>query len=239
MWLNSFSDDIDDFDWWSEQTREQAWEKSEKKWDWGKGMAWVQKTRKDEKKAQKDNDFLYEIVVEIIQNKEYDILIPFITDLLKLNTPSNILIWWISLIYDPAVYIIRTNYIKWNKEIIINKTKANDYKVIINYTKTEEIIEFNDNIINEAIKQRINEWIDDIMNIISYDPSSIITIKFFQQIKNHDFKDKLISYFVSIITLFLYKLNIVISKEKAFLYSEFILWELIKKLKTIKIEEIN
>lgn len=237
MWINSFNDDIDDFDSWSEQTREQAWEKSEKKWDWGKGMAWVQKTRRDEKKAQKDNDFLYEIVVDIIQNKEYDIFIPILVNLLKSWISSNIIIWGFSLIYPQATYIIRNYYIFWNNNLAINKLEWKDFRDIINYNKTNEIIEFNDSNIHPEIKKRINMWIEDIFSVITFDPSYIVSKKFLNLIENQEKSDLVSDFLVACLTYFLFKYNISISKDKAFLYSEFIFWEIVKKLKQIKFEE--
>ncbi len=57
-------DSLDDSDgwveWWQEQVSEKAKEKA------SKSIAWIQKTRKDEQKAQRDNDYLHICLREII-----------------------------------------------------------------------------------------------------------------------------------------------------------------------------
>lgn len=247
-------EDLDIWESWWEKTQESASEKKEKAAKAAKAIAWIQKTRKDEKKAQKDNNFLYQIVIDIIQNPKYDVLIPVISELLKNSIPSNIIIWWISLIYNEAVYIIRNNYIPWNTNLVLNKKLAQEFKVTINYVPTKEVIEFRDNNLHDAIKWRINEWVEDIINIISFDPSNIIIAKFLDLVENKniekddefentenqiivDKKELILKYLASILTFFLLSLNITISKNKAMLYADFILWEIIKKMKEIKLDE--
>lgn len=238
MWLNSLSDDLDYSDGWHEKTREESKEKSEKKWDSGKWMAWIQRTRKDEKKAQKDDDFLYEVIIDLIRNKDFDILIPLIIDMFKARIPSNIILGWISLIFNEATYIIRVNYKQWVTKMILDKTKAQLFDNSINYKKTLEIIEFDDNNINEAIKNRINEWIEDIMNVISFDPSTIVTKKFLDLINDNESRKIIINFLSGVFVFFLFSLNMSISKDKAFLYWDFILEEVKKRLLSIKLEEI-
>ncbi len=232
-------EDIEISEWWWEKSQETAKEAQEKKEKASKAMAWIKATRRDEKKATKDNDFLYQIIVDVIRNKEYDILLPFISDLLKQWISSNFILWGLSLVYDEAVYIIRTNYLPGNTKLVYDADSAKDYKSWLAYLKTDEIIEFNDKNINSAIKWRINEWIEDIISIISFDPSSIITKKFLSLLQNSENKDLLVNYIASILTFFLFRLNIMISKEKAFLYSEFILGEAVKKLRSLHLEEIE
>ncbi|EKE28143.1 MAG: hypothetical protein ACD_3C00088G0004 [uncultured bacterium (gcode 4)] len=238
MGLDSM-EDIEVGEWWWEKAQETAKEAQEKKEKASKAMAWIQRTRKDEKKATKDNDFLYEIIVDIIRNREYDILLPFVSDMLKQWVSSNFILWGISLVYDEAVYIIRTNYLPWNTKITVDKELAKAFKLTLWYTPTQQVVEFNDNNINSAIKSRINEWIEDIISIISFDPSTIITKKFLSLLQSSDNKNLLINYIASILTFFLFRLNIFITKEKAFLYSEFILWETVKKLRSLHLEEIE
>jgi len=253
MWLDSIEDlDIWESSW--EKAQESASEKKEKAAKSAKAIAWIQKTRKDEKKAQKDNNFLYQIIIDIIQNPKYDAIIPFVSELLKHWIPSNIIIWGISLVYNEAAYIIRNNYLQWNTSLVFDKKSAQEFKVIINYNKTKDVIEFRDDNLHEAIKWRINEWIEDIINVISFDPSNIVTAKFLQLVNNKPNEDEevieynknkesinkktlIINYLASILTFFLLSLNIVISKDKALLYADFILWEVVKKMKEIKLDE--
>lgn len=230
-------EDLDIWEWSWEKTQESATEKKEKAAKAAKAMAWIQKTRKDEKRAQKDNDFLYQIVTDIIKIKQFDVFIPVLSEMLSKSIPSNLIIWWISLVYDEAVYIIRNNYIPWNTSIVINKEKIKEFKTNIWYTPTKEIIEFNDNTIDTNIKERINEWIEDIISVVSFDPSNIVTNKFLNLIKEQEINILVTNYFAWVFSYFLLWLNIVISKEKAFLYSKFLLWEIIKKMKYLQIDE--
>lgn len=238
MWLNSLSDDLDYSDWWHEQTREQSREQGEKKWDSSKWMAWIKKTRKDEKKAKKDDDFLYETIIDLIKNKDFDILIPLIVDMFKYGIPSNLILGGVSLVFSEATYIIRTNYQPWVTKMILDKTKAKAFNNSIGYTKTIDIIEFDDNNINEAIKNRINIWIEDIMSVISFDPSSIMTEKCKNLIKEKESRKIIVNFLSWVFVFFLFALNISISKDRAFLYSDFILEEVYKKLISIDTDSI-
>ena len=239
MWLEDWYDDIDIWEGWGEKAQETPKEAQEKKEKASKSMAWIQKTRKDEKKATKDNDYLYEIIIEVLRNKDYDVLLPFISDLLKEWIPANFILWWLSLVYNQATYIIRTNYLPWNTKMIYDKQSAKNFMIPINYTPTQDIIEFNDNNIDVAIKNRINDWIEDMISVISFDPSTIITNKFLKLMQVWSNKTLLLNYIASILTFFMFKYNIVISKEKAFLYSEFILSEAVKKLRSLNLEVIE
>jgi hypothetical protein len=239
MWLEDGYDNIDSGEPGWEKSQETAKEAQEKKEKSSKAIAWIQRTRKDEKKAQKDNDILFEIIVDIIRNKDYDVILPFVIDLIRIWIPSNLILWVISLIFDEATYIIRNNYFAWNHSIVIDTKKSKEFRLSLNYTKTDEVIEFDDNNINETIKNRINEWIEDIINVISYDPSSIITNKFFILMSEWDNRKMVINYITWVITFFLFKLNISIEKWKAFRYSEYILDEVVRKLKSLNLEQID
>ncbi len=232
MWLDSLWDNLDSLDSWSEKTREDSEKTQERKDRYSKWLAWIKRIQKDEKKAKKDNDFLFDILVEILKNNKYDILIPFIVDLMEKWVGSNFIIWAISLVNDEAVKIIKSNYSS-NKNKLINEKKV---EYLVKYKKTEELIKFNEDSLDPAIKKRINEWVDDIFSIISFDPSVIVTQKFLSFYNAN--KDTMTNLLVSIITFFLYELNIIIDKNKAFLYCSFILWEVKRKVSEVKLEEI-
>ena len=97
MWLDSI-DDIDSWEVWvqASETKEQQ---KERKDNYSKSIAWIQRTQKDEKKAKKDNDYLFDIIKEILKDPKYDILLPFVVDTLKIQSPSNFILWALSLVY--------------------------------------------------------------------------------------------------------------------------------------------
>ena len=238
MWLEDWYDSLDSSEWWV-KSQETAKEAQEKKDRYSKWMTWVQRTRKDEKKAHRDNDILYSLIVDILKDNHFDTVVPLLVDMLKIWAPSNLIIWAMSLIFDKAVYVIRNCYREVaNKIMIIDNNIANNYKVELSYERSTEVIEFDDNNINSIIKDRINSWIEDIIYVISFDPSTIVTTKFFDLIKVKENREIVINLIAWTFTFFLYDLNIIITKDKAFLYSEYILEEVIKKLKTVTLEEV-
>lgn len=232
MWLDSL-DDLDSGE-VSAQTRETSEQQKEKKDSYKKWLAWIQRTQKDEKKAQKDNDFLFKIVSKILENEKYDILLPFIVELLEIGTPSNFILWGLSLVYEGAVEIIRNNYS--SKEWILPSVETNN-KLIFDYQKTSELIEFNEENLDKILRNRINEWIEDIYRVVSNDPSTIISHRFLSLTSEKE-KIKFINFLSALLTFFFYDLNIVIQKNTAFNYSEFILWEIRKKVDKLELEEI-
>lgn len=232
MWLDSL-DDLDSGE-VSAQTRETSEQQKEKKDSYKKWLAWIKRTQKDEKKAQKDNDFLFKIVSKILENEKYDILLPFIVELLEIWTPSNFILWGLSLVYEEAVEIIRNNYS--NKEWFLPTNETNN-KLIFDYQKTSELIEFNEENLDKILRNRINEWIEDIYKVVSNDPSTVISHRFLSLTSEKE-KIKFINFLSALLTFFFYDLNIVIQKNIAFNYSEFILWEIIKKVDKLELEEI-
>lgn len=226
MWLDS----IDDLDSWEvgSQARETSEQQQERKDNFKKWLAWIKRTQKDEKKAKKDNDFLFDIIVEILRDKKYDILIPFIVELLEIWAPSNFIIWAVSLIYDKANILIKKNYSWVENEKALTK---------LEYKKTNEMIEFKEETLDITLRNRINEWIEDIYSVVSNDPSTIISKRFLTHTSKKE-KEKYINLMVAILTFFFYDLNIVIQKNIAFKYSEFILGEIRKKVEKLELEEV-
>ncbi|MDD2487581.1 MAG: hypothetical protein PHS92_04375 [Candidatus Gracilibacteria bacterium] len=228
-------DSIDDIDSGEigAQASETKEEQKEKKDRYTKSLAGIQRTQKDEKKAKKDNDNLINIIIEILKDPKYDILIPFVVDLLKIEAPSNFILGGLSLVYDDAAIVIRRNYSK-NDSLIL---KESEILIPVNYKKKDEIIEFNEESLDPLLRKRINEWIEDIYSVISFDPSSIISKKFLTIIGKKE-KEVFINMLCSVLTFFFYELNIAIPKDIAFKYSDFILGEIKKKVESLKLEEI-
>ena len=50
-------------------------------------------------------------------------------------------------------------------------------------------VEFDDETIDPAIRKRINEWIEDIFTIVSFDPSVVMTDRFLHVLNGKEKKD--------------------------------------------------
>lgn len=221
MSLDEYSYDIDNSDSpWS--SPEQVKEISEKfKESIKKASAWIAKTQKDEKKAKKYDFLLANFLVKIIIDKKYDSVLENIFKVMDFWYSSNFILWILSLINLEVSNKIRE--ISWKEQIIF------DFRL-------EEIWEFDDNNMRKPIKDRINLWIEDMIDATTIDFSSI------QNKRNIELLDKdwkvIIIFTAQIISFFLNKANISIKKDKAISISKFIISEVKSAMKSLKIEEI-
>ena len=221
MSLDEHSYDIDNSDSpWS--SPEQVKEISEKfKESIKKASAWIAKTQKDEKKAKKYDFLLANFLVKIIIDKKYDSVLENIFKVMDFWYSSNFILWILSLINLEVSNKIRE--ISWKEQIIF------DFRL-------EEIWEFDDNNMRKPIKDRINLWIEDMIDATTIDFSSI------QNKRNIELLDKdwkvIIIFTAQIISFFLNEANISIKKDKAISISKFIISEVKSAMKSLKIEEI-
>jgi hypothetical protein len=223
MWLEDFSLDLDNWidsswDSWVNKAKEVASEKAQEQAK--KSAAWIKRTQKDEKKAKKCDFLLASFLVKIIKDKKYDFLLEDLFSCLDINYPSNFLIWLLSLIYLP----------------ISDKIREKSKKPIIEFNYiSKELIEFNDLKTPKEVQDRLNFWVEDIIDILSIEYSSLLT----KRLKKMYWKDKYLLRLTSkIISFFFQEINITITASKAQKLSEFILKEVYKKILLIKIEEI-
>lgn len=220
MSLEDFWNDIESTE-SGKNSSESAKEISEKfKESVKKATAWIWRTRKDEKKAKKYDFLLANFLVKIIVDKKYDVLVQSLFNSMDYWYTSNFIIWIISLINDDVSDKIRE---------LSNKEK-------INFIKKEYNIEFDDNHLPEEIKNRINYWIEDIIDSITIEFSSIQNKKLLETLE----KDEkiIINYTILVFMYFLNDLKIKSNQNKLKNIAEFIITEVIKSLKKLKIEEI-
>ena len=145
-------------------------------------------------------------LVQIILHKEFDFLHESIFLCLNNGLNSNLVLGILSLIYEPIQEKIR--------DISDKPYYPFDY---IN----TETLEFSDYHIPEEIKNRINLWVEDIMDVISVETSTITAQKTLVCIEQ---KEVLVTYFISqVFSFFLQKQNISISEKKSESYGAFIL----------------
>ena len=160
-------------------------------------------------------------MVKIIIDKKYDSVLENIFKVMDFWYSSNFILWILSLINLEVSNKIRE--ISWKEQIIF------DFRL-------EEIWEFDDNNMRKPIKDRINLWIEDMIDATTIDFSSI------QNKRNIELLDKdwkvIIIFTAQIISFFLNESNISIKKDKAISISKFIISEVKSAMKSLKIEEI-
>ena len=107
-------------------------------------------------------------------------------------------------------------------------------KIVFNYNPSE-LVEFDDNNLDSRIKLRINQWIEDIVDSVSIEYSSILTKRLIVFLQT----DESIILFISqVFSFFLKKLNINISLSKSQSISEYIIQEVLSNIKKLDLEEI-
>lgn len=183
--------------------------------------AGVKRTKKDEKKAKRNDILLAGFLVKIIIDKKYDSLLDSLFWCLNIWFWSNILLWILSLNHEEISEKIRTY--SWKEYTIFN-------------FKYENAVTFNDASVNDKVKQRINSWVEDISDIISIDYSHIQIWELkhqliSQNVKITDFTKKVLIFFLS-------DINITIWESQAEWIAEFVISEIQGNLKKLPLEEI-
>ncbi len=220
MWLEDYipSEWVSE-DWWA--SAEQVKEVSEQyKKQAAKSAAWIKRTQKDEKKAKTYDMLLAWFLVHIIVDDRFRWILDDLIWLIHKWYPSNFILGIISLVYIDISNKIREI---WNKEYIE-----------FNY-KTEIRKEFNNSTIDLEVKNRINLWIDDIVNSVSIEYSSVLTKRLIWFLES---QEDIIIFISKVFMLFLNDININISLSKSQNISEFIISEVLIKLKKLKLDDI-
>ena len=206
MGLNDFSADID----WQDEAGISMWNVSEQisevyKEEVKKWQAQARKTRKDEKKAKKQDMLLAKFLVKILIDKRYDSLFPSLFKSFDAGVPSNLILWILSLVY-----------IEISNELRI----STDKKLIQFFYNSEDTINFNWSNLPQVVKDRINYWVEDILTVITLNPSKIYTKRVIASIKN---SSELKIFTISVFKYFLEEINIYIPDKVIADYSDFIL----------------
>jgi len=222
MWLEDYTPEIESSEdgWNSAESAKASAEKFKETAK--KAWAHVKKTRKDEKKAKKYDFLLAGFLVKIIVDKKYDFILDSLFPAIHAWYPSNFILWILSLI---------------NTEIS-NKIREISSKQQINfvYETEKESREFDDNNIRPEIKDRINYWIEDIIDSVTIEYSSIQTDKLKTLLKSDN--ELLLKYTSKVFNFFLKEININITPEKSNNISKFILSEVKKSVDNLDIEKI-
>lgn len=220
MSLEDYIPDIESSEWWwqsSEAIKEisERFKESVKKW-----AAWVKRTQKDEKKAKTGDLLLANFLVKLILDKKYDPLLNQLFSSLSKWFSSNFLLWVMSLVYVDISHKIRE--LSWKSQVEFS------YKSI-------EVIIFDDSNLPISVKNRINSWVEDMIDSVSINYSHLVTERLLELLKN----DETIIKFISLVfAFFLRDVNITITQSKSESIVAFILWEVYKSLEKLEIENI-
>lgn len=179
-----------------------------------KAGAGIKRTQKDEWKAKKYDFLLAKFLVEMILKKKYDGLLDDLFHCLDAWYGTNFLLGILSLIYLPISTEIRR--------------AAGKDPIDFQYVISGEQIQFDDHALAPQVRQRVNQWIEDMEAVVSFEVSSIITKRTLGLIL---YDEKVRIFTSSVFAFFFTELNIAITDSKAKSYSEFILSELEKSLK--------
>ncbi len=190
----------------------QSAEIAEKIREWIKRWAaWGKRVRKDEKKAKQYDMSLASFLVKILLEKKYDTLFDSMFGSIHSGIPSNLVMGVLSLIYPDI-----SNYIReFSKKEILD----------FHFAATETI-NFSDADLPEEIKQRINDWIEDIIDILRHDPSTILVQKTIDAIHH---SEEIYIFWTKVFVYFMNESNIYIRDSKARDYVNFIFKQVILK----------
>ncbi|MDD3145251.1 MAG: hypothetical protein PHV23_04035 [Candidatus Gracilibacteria bacterium] len=186
-----------------------------------KASAGIQRTKKDEQKAKKYDFLLAGFLVKIIVDKKYDFILQELFKVMNLGYTSNFVLGILSLI---------------NVDIS-NKIREHNAKlpIVFDYKKGEKVV-FDDNNTDIEIKNRINYWIEDIIDSVTIDYSHIQTKKIVELLEGDN--NIIQNYISNVLGFFLFQLNISISKNTSLNISIFIINEVLKSIKKLNLEEV-
>lgn len=222
MGLEDYVPDLDSWDESGWQVVDKQSEKVSEKFKESvkKGQAGIKRTAKDESKSKKKDLLLANFLVKIILEKKYDSLLDDMFAAMDAGHPSNIVLGILSLVYLDISHAIRD---------ISNKSK-----ISFEYDSSESK-EFDDHNIDAGIKNRINSWIEDIIDIVTLEHSSVMVERVQ---KNMWVDEKILLFTQSVFEFFLSENNMTISDTKANNIAHFILDETLKSIANLKIEKV-
>ena len=222
MSLEEYTPDLDSSEsWWNsaEAAKEAVSEKFKESIK--RAITWTQKTQKDEKKAKRYDFILASFLVKIIIDKKYDSLLQVIFKTIDYWYATNMIVWILSLVNSDISFEIRK---KSNKEFI-------NFDYDSNYG-----IHFDDTKIPDELKQKINIWIEDIIDSMIIEYSNIQNEKNIKLLEKDN--ELIINFIASVFIFFLNNINIKITNNKALSIADFIKQEIKNALKKVKLEKI-
>lgn len=199
-WLSSGADAIRE----KSETQREAYKKAQ---------AQLQKSQKDEKKAKTDNEDLFSILQRFIQNPFYEVLIPTVTELLQMSTPSRYIIALTALVYpESALYILT----KQEKKDVIES--------LLSLHRYESKETFNENTLHPSIRSWMSTWVQFSWIYLAHEESSTILQKKLLHLMTEGKSKEIIKRSLNQFLLFFFQSrNIEISTKTIDAYAIFIL----------------
>lgn len=212
---------IDGSESWS-QSVEWPKEKSEKQREASKkAQSQLQKTQKDEKKAQGEDTALFQILIHFIKNPYYEELIPSVTWLLEIGYPSRYILALVALVYpDAALYLFQT---------VGSHAQA---MKITELHRHEESIPFDEGTLHPTLREWISNWVNATEKFLCVPERSIIVSQKFYTLlsgKENELAIQASEYFFR---FFFSSRNIVIPQRQAYQYARFITDLIMKSVET-------
>lgn len=146
---------------------------------------------------------------EILQDKQFDVLLTPLFKTFHEGYSSHFILGLLSLVYLPISHKIRE--------------MCEKQQIVFHYIAPFEEVVFHDETLDDAIKTRINQWIEDVVDIASLEYSSLQIQKIKQLFHQKESYEILLS-FTSLLFQFFFtqnRINITSSKSKN--YTNFIL----------------
>jgi hypothetical protein len=200
---------------WLGQSAEWPKEYSEKQKDaYKKAQSQLQKTKKDEGKAQGDREVLFQILTRFIQNPYYEDFVPWITEILAKEVPARLIMSLISLVYPEAALHILTSL-----------GRKKDVEILLSLHKYEKRVDLDESILHPSIRAWMNTW-SYTSRIYLVDPTtSVVLSKKLSNFFEWKARTDIVNIFWYTILFFFTSRNVVIDEKKARSYAEFIISE--------------
>lgn len=203
--------------WAPEAIREQSEKQKE---SYKKAQAQLQKTQRDESKAQKDNSVLFAILLRFIQNPYYSDLVPSVTELLSINIPSRYILSLTALVYPESALHILTAI-----------GKKDSIQTLLSIHRHEEHVDFDEATIDPTIREWVSLWVSSIHAFILHEESSVVATSLLRK-RLQETHDTMIRIFSEFLLFFFQSRNVDMSKKMAKSYAEFLSKELNDMLDT-------
>jgi len=196
----------------SEQQREEA----------AAGLAGIQRTQKDEKKAHRYDVWLSELIETLLQNQVYDHIITQLVPLLNARCPSHILLAYILPLSDDIMIKVRAE-LGMDIMAIPVKTPFTDR------TAYQEPLDGN-------IAKHLNIWMDTVRGCITIDPSQTSTKKI-QEMINATYEEELVKLVAHVLVHFLYDRGVNIQPADAARVARGIIKKMLLLVQGIAVDE--
>ncbi len=218
MSLNTWNDSLDGLN-LSGKVSEQSEEQREQA---SSALAAIARTQKDEKKAQKYDIWLSELVKKLLQSSVYDHVINQLVPLLNARCPSHLLLWYLLPLSDEYMGIVRNGL----------GLPAVEIPRIMSFEERKVYSEP----LSPELARHLNIWMETLKGCITIDPSQTSTKKI-NDMMNTIHEEGLTKLSAHVIAHFLYDRGIDIQPADAARVARGITKKMILLIQGVKIED--